>query len=202
MIQLLVATQNRGKVKEYRELLADLGAEISWLSLWDVGLGDMDVEETGSTFEENARIKAAAYREVSGLITLADDSGLCVDIIDGDPGIYSARYGSPDVTTDQGRYELLLENLKHVPPERRSARFECVVAIAPPGQDIEVAHGKIEGYIAAAPRGEHGFGYDPVFQLPNGRTMAELTPNEKHLISHRARALGAALPILKRLLEE
>ncbi len=202
MIQLLVATQNRGKVKEYRELLADLGAEISWLSLWDVGLGEMDVEETGLTFEENARIKAAAYREVSGLITLADDSGLCVDIIDGDPGIYSARYGSPDVTTDQGRYELLLENLKHVPPERRSARFECVVAIASPGEEIEVAPGKIEGYIAASPRGEHGFGYDPVFQLPNGRTMAELTPNEKHLISHRARALGAALPILKRLLAE
>ena len=201
MIQLLVATQNRGKVKEYRELLADLG-DISWLSLWDVGLGEMDVEETGSTFEENARLKAAAYREVSGLITLADDSGLCVEIIDGDPGIYSARYGYPEVTTDQGRYQLLLEKLKHVPHDRRTAHFECVVAIAAPGQEIEVTHGQIDGHIAEAPRGDYGFGYDPVFELPNVRTLAELTPNEKHLISHRARALGAAIPILKRLLSE
>jgi XTP/dITP diphosphohydrolase len=202
MIQLLVATQNRGKVKEYRELLADLGAEISWLSLWDVGLGEMDVEETGATFEENARIKATAYREVSGLTTLADDSGLCVDIIDGEPGIYSARYGFPEVATDEGRYQMLLDKLKNVPHDRRTAHFECVVAIAAPGQEIQVAHGQIDGHIADVPHGDYGFGYDPVFELPNGRTMAELAPNEKHLISHRARALGAALPILKQLLSD
>jgi len=199
MTDLLVATQNRGKLDEYRDMLNELG-DINWLSLWDVGLAGMEVEESGSTFEENARLKAVAYAEATGIFTLADDSGLMVDALDGAPGIYSARYGAPAAGSDQERYDLLLHNLQGVPHEKRTARFVCVIAMASPGQPVHFAPGSVEGHIATAPRGEHGFGYDPVFLLPDGRTMAQLSPDEKHIISHRGNALRAALPILRELL--
>lgn len=196
MIDLLVATQNPGKLKEYRDLLHSLNA-VRWLSLRDVQLDHMHVEEHGTTFEENARIKAAAYGQASGLLTLADDSGLVVDALDGAPGVYSARYGAPEVTTEIGRYELLLKNLSGIEADQRLAHFVCVVAIYAPNQPIKVAYGKVDGAIAFAARGIHGFGYDPVFLLPDGRTMAEIPPLEKHQISHRGLALQAALPLLQ-----
>ena len=202
MTKLLVATQNKHKIEEYRYMLQELG-EVEWLSLTDVGLGDMEVEENGTSFAENARIKAYAYQEASGLITFADDSGLVVDALDGAPGIYSARYGSPEVTTDKGRYNLLLKNMIDVPEAERTARFMCVVAIALPGQsltDIPVVEGTVEGAIGFEARGEYGFGYDPVFQLADGRMLAELPPTEKNQISHRANALTNALPHLRNLL--
>jgi XTP/dITP diphosphohydrolase len=198
-MRLLVATQNRHKIKEFSELLADL-PDITWLSLDDVGLAGLDVAETGTTFAENAALKAQAYCQASGLVTMADDSGLIVDALDGAPGVYSARYGGPAVTTDRERYELLLKNLAAIPQAKRTARFACVVAIAVPGQPIEFAYGTVEGHIADGPRGNNGFGYDPVFLLPDGRTLAEYTSPEKNQISHRARALQAALPILRRVL--
>lgn len=201
MTDLLVATQNRGKLDEYRDMLDALG-DINWLSLWDVGLAEMEVEESGSTFEENARLKAATYVEAAGIFTLADDSGLVVDALEGAPGVYSARYGAPAVTTDQERYALLLHNLQNVPHAKRTARFVCVIAIAPPGQPIQLASGSVEGHIATAPHGSNGFGYDPVFLLPDGRTMAQLPPDEKHVISHRGNALRDALPILRKLLRK
>lgn len=202
MTKLLVATQNIHKLAEYRYMLQSLG-DMEWLSLADVGLGDMEVEENGHSFAENARIKAYAYQQASGLITFADDSGLVVDALDGAPGIYSARYGRPEVTTDQGRYELLLKNMADVPQSERTARFMCVVAIALPNQaqhDIPVVSGTVEGAIGYVPKGGHGFGYDPVFQMPDGRMLAELPPTEKNKVSHRANALTNALPILRELL--
>lgn len=197
-LKLLVATQNQHKVEEYREMLHGLG-DITWLSLWDVDLGNMQVAETGATFESNARLKADAYCKASGLITLADDSGLVVDALNGEPGVYSARYGAPEAVTDQDRYRLLLHKLRGVSHSRRAARFECVVAIAVPNGNIQVAYGTVEGRIADAPCGQNGFGYDPVFILEDGRTMAQLSSQEKNQISHRGRALQAALPILRKL---
>ncbi len=197
MTQLLVATQNRHKVQEYRDLLAELDT-IDWLSLWDVNLNNMQVDETGTSFEANAHLKADAYCQASGLITLADDSGLVVDVLDGEPGIYSARYGG--LKTDQERYQLLLKKLADTPHSQRTARFECAVAIAVPDHPIEITRGTLEGHIADAPRGENGFGYDPIFLLSDGYTLAELSAADKNQISHRARALQAALPILRRVL--
>ncbi|MFP4321425.1 MAG: RdgB/HAM1 family non-canonical purine NTP pyrophosphatase [Anaerolineales bacterium] len=196
-MQLLVATGNPGKLQEYRELLADLPVE--WLSLQDAGLADMDVEETGRSFEENARLKASAYHAASGLLTLADDSGLVVDALGGAPGIYSARYGAPEAKTDEDRYTKLLSALENVPDNQRRAHFVCIIAIAAPGFPLQTVEGRVAGHIARAPRGSHGFGYDPVFVTEDGRTAAELPPEEKHRISHRGEALRAALPVLKRI---
>ncbi len=197
MTKILVATRNAGKLREYAEMLS--GLNVDWLMLSDLGI-DTEVEETGSTFEENARLKAVAYAQESGLPTLADDSGLEVDALDGAPGIYSARYGEPGLD-DQGRYQRLLKDLDGVPPEQRSARFRCVVAICTPGGDIHTAAGACEGQIAFEPKGTHGFGYDPVFQVTElGKRMAELEPQIKNQISHRARALEAIRPTLTRLL--
>lgn len=199
MKHLLVATRNPGKLNEYRQLLDDL-PDVTWYSLADVGLDDMEVAETGTTFAENARLKAHAYMQAAGLITLADDSGLVVDALDGAPGVYSARYGKPQVTTAEGRYQLLLDNLADVPPADRTARFVCVIAIALPGQsmdEVAVVEGTIEGRIGYNPRGDNGFGYDPVFELPDGRTLAELPSEEKNPISHRGRALQKAEPLLR-----
>ncbi|MBI5931199.1 MAG: RdgB/HAM1 family non-canonical purine NTP pyrophosphatase [Chloroflexi bacterium] len=195
--QLLVATKNQGKLKEYQEILDGLG-DIEWLSLWDVGLGHMEVEETGATFEENAGLKAEAYANAAGMLTLADDSGLVVDALNGAPGVYSARYGAPEAATDIQRYQLLLKNLASVEMPQRTARFACVVGIGLPEQAPEFAVGYVEGHVGFEPRGSNGFGYDPVFLLPDGRTMAELPSDEKHRISHRGRALQAALPILQK----
>jgi len=188
-MKLLVATTNPGKLGEYRDMFTDLAVE--WVSLRDVGLADMDVEETGTTFEENARLKADAYCRASGLVTLADDSGLVVDALNGEPGVYSARYGAPSAQSDQDRYTLLLSKLAGVPDAQRSARFVCVVAVAAPHTATITAQGALAGSIGYAPRGTNGFGYDPIVIIPDGRTVAELPPAEKHAISHRGNALRA-----------
>ncbi len=197
--KLLIATRNPGKLREYRALLADLSLEI--VDLDQVGIREQ-IPETGETFAENAIQKATTYARWSGLWTWADDSGLEVDALGGEPGVRSARYAGPNAT-DADRYRLLLERMADVPPGRRTARFRCVIAIATPEGRVETAEGSCEGEIALAPRGSHGFGYDPVFYLPtHGCTMAELPPEEKNRISHRARAAQAARQILERLLAE
>jgi XTP/dITP diphosphohydrolase len=204
VVKLLVATNNPGKVREYEELLADLSLpreiEIHITFPRQEGLV-LEVEESGETFKENARLKARAFARASGLLTLADDSGLEVDALCGAPGVRSARYGGPHAD-DVDRYRKLLKALTEVPAGRRSARFRCVVAIALPDGTVYTADGACEGQIGFAPRGEHGFGYDPVFVVAgyDGRTMAELTPEVKNRISHRARAVTAARPVLIQLL--
>ena len=197
MTKLLIATNNPGKVREYEELLADLPVEITFPAQEGVGL---EVEETGLTFEENARIKALAFAQATGLLTLADDSGLEVDALGGAPGVHSARYAGPGAS-DIDRYQKLLTELEEVPTGGRSARFRCVVAIVQPDGTVYTADGACEGEIGFEPRGEHGFGYDPVFVVEGyaGQTMAELDPEIKNRISHRARAVEAARPILTQL---
>lgn len=195
--KLLIATNNAGKWQEYALLLADL--PIALASPVDEGLVS-PVEEHGTTFAENAILKARAYCRLSGLPALADDSGLEVDALDGAPGIYSARYAGEGVS-DADRYNKLLAALSDLPAERRSARFRCVIALALPDGTLLTAEGTCEGIIATAPRGEHGFGYDPIFYLPAlGCTMAELSPEVKNRISHRARAVMSIKPALRRLL--
>jgi XTP/dITP diphosphohydrolase len=197
---LLLATHNPGKVREYEALLADLPLEITYLDREGI---DFDVEETGSSFAENALLKARAYAGASGLLTLADDSGLEVDALGGEPGVYSSRYAGPGAS-DASRYRLLLRKLQDVPWEGRDARFRCVVVVARPDGTARTAEGVCEGVIAFAPRGTHGFGYDPVFYLPQcGCTMAELSAEVKNRISHRGRAVQRARAILQEwLLEE
>ena len=171
------------------------GLPFALVSLADAGMTS-EVAETGATFAENATLKARAYAEASGLLALADDSGLEVDALGGEPGVRSARFGGEDLT-DRQRYELLLANLANVPAAARTARFRCVIAIAEPSGEISLADGKVEGMIALAPRGHEGFGYDPVFLVPDrGVTMAELPAAEKNRISHRAEAGTEARRIL------
>lgn len=202
MTKLLVGTNNPGKVREYEELLTDLPETLEVTFLAREGL-TLEVEESGETFEENARIKALAYAQASGLISLADDSGLEVDALGGAPGVHSARYAGP-ATSDVDRYRKLLDTLANIPAGQRSARFRCVVALALPDGTVHTADGFCEGEIGFAPRGEHGFGYDPVFVAKGhgGRTMAELPPDVKNEISHRARALLAIQPVLRKLILE
>ncbi len=166
----------------------------------DMGIS-LDVEETGDTYEENAAIKARAFASASGLLTLADDSGLEVDALGGGPGVRSARYSTSG--SDGDNVDHLLKNLSQVSDEARTAKFVCVVAIAGPSEDIEFSRGECEGAIARERRGEGGFGYDPVFLL-TGRdvTMAQLTMDDKNRISHRARAVRKAIPVIKSRLEE
>lgn len=191
MKQILIATSNQHKVGEYRALLRDLPFE--YIGLDDVGITD-EVAETGDTFEANARIKAEAYCELSGLLTLADDSGLVVDALDGAPGVYSARYGG---VTGAAQLALVLQQLGDRPLSERTARFVCVIALAVPGGNTLTVEGTVEGAIAFEPRGTHGFGYDPIFLLPEqGQTMAELPAEEKNRISHRAQAVAAVRPLL------
>lgn len=194
---LLIATHNRGKVREYQALLADLPLQVT--SLDEQGI-DFEVEETGATFEENARLKAQAYAAHSGLLTWADDSGLEVDALGGAPGVFSARYGAPAARTDSERYRLLLQQLAATAEAERTARFRCVVALAWPDGRTVATHGVCEGRIAAAPRGDHGFGYDPIFLVEDfgyALTMAELPAEVKNRISHRARASRAARDMLQ-----
>lgn len=197
-IKLLVATNNPGKVREWQELLAGLPVEITFPA--QEGL-DLEVHESGETFEENARLKALAYAQASGLLTLADDSGLEVDALGGAPGVRSARYAGP-AATDADRYRKLLAALAAVPPGQRAARFRCVVALARPDGAVYTADGVCEGEIGFAPRGEHGFGYDPIFLVRGcgGQTMAELPPDIKNRIGHRGRAVTAVRPILEKLI--
>ena len=197
MIKLLVATNNPGKVREYEALLKGLPMTLTYPAQEGI---DIEVEERGSTFAENARLKAAAYARASGLLTLADDSGLEVDALGGEPGTRSARYAGQGAS-DEDRYRLLLSKLEGVPWEQRTACFRCVIAVAMPQGEVRTAVGTCEGVIAFEPKGEHGFGYDPVFYMPqHGQTMAELEPEIKNRISHRAQAAEGARRILQELL--
>lgn len=191
---LLLATTNPHKVDEYRAILSDL--PFTLLSLNDIQL-DMDVEETGTTFRENAELKARAYAQASGMLSLADDSGLEIDALDGAPGVYSARFAGVDATYEE-RFDILLTQLQDVPVERRTARFRCVISLAEPSGYLRSVDGTIEGVIADAPRGKNGFGYDPIFLVPAlGKTTAELTPEHKNKISHRGRAAQLARELLE-----
>ena len=187
--KLLLATNNKGKVREYKSLLREIPFEIVAPS--ELGI-TTEVDETGSSFEENARLKAATLAASSRLLTLADDSGLEVDALGGKPGVLSARYAG-EGASDEDRVNYLLEKLKDVPEGERGARFRCVIAIANPDGSIHTFSGECRGVIAIRPRGSNGFGYDPVFYVPElGKTMAELAPEEKNKISHRARAAEKA----------
>ncbi|MCL4396007.1 MAG: XTP/dITP diphosphatase [Chloroflexi bacterium] len=195
--RLLIATHNRGKVAEYQELLAGLPFEL--VSLDQVGIAD-EVEENGSTFAENARAKAVEYARRSGMPALADDSGLEVDALGGEPGVRSNRYAGPN-KSDADRNAFLLDKLREVPRARRTARFRCVIAIAAPGRAVHESEGTCEGVIEFAPRGSNGFGYDPIFYFPElDATMAELPAEVKNRVSHRGRAVQRAREILRRLL--
>lgn len=194
MERLLIATHNRGKLREYQELLGDLDFEL--LTLDDVGIRE-DVEETGATFEENARLKSDKYARTSGLLTLADDSGLEVDALGGEPGVYSKRYAG-EHKSDAERNKYLLGKLSAVPPRGRTARFRCVIVIADPQGDTWTTEGTCEGEIALEPRGTNGFGYDPIFVVAGGsRHLAEFSSAEKNRISHRGRAAVNAREILR-----
>ncbi|MFN3332365.1 MAG: RdgB/HAM1 family non-canonical purine NTP pyrophosphatase [Caldilinea sp.] len=194
---LLVATHNVGKAREYMQLLADLPVVITWLD--QVGIRE-SVDETGATFTENALLKARYYAEVSKLLTWADDSGLEVDALGGRPGVLSARYGGKNVT-DRERCMALLHELEDVPDEARTARFRCVIAIATPDGQAWTAEGAVEGLILRAPRGDNGFGYDPIFLTSQyQKSMAELPPEIKNQVSHRAMAAREARLLLARLL--
>jgi len=193
MRSLLLATTNPHKIEEYRAIFADLPFEL--LSLSDIAL-DMDVEETGTTFQQNAELKALAYAYASNLLSLADDSGIEIDALDGAPGVYSARFLGPDVSYGE-RFAYILERLHDVPVVQRTARFRCVISIAEPSGYCCSVDGTIEGFIADEPRGIHGFGYDPLFLVPEfGKTTAELPPEVKHRISHRGRAAVLARALL------
>ena len=195
--RLLVATHNTGKVREYRELLALLPLEVTYLDAEGIAL---DVEETGATLAENAVLKARTYAAASGLWAWADDSGLEVDALRGAPGVLSARFAGPG-SSDADRYRKLLDALAGVPWSQRGARFRCTVAIATPAGDVRVAEGTCEGIIAFGPAGQNGFGYDPVFYMPEySATMAQLAPEHKNVISHRGRATQAALLPLQEML--
>ncbi|HEU0167194.1 MAG TPA: RdgB/HAM1 family non-canonical purine NTP pyrophosphatase [Chloroflexota bacterium] len=195
MRRLVVATQNRHKLEEYRDLLAGMPFELC--SLADLGVSD-DVDETGTTFEENARIKAEAYRDLTGTLCLADDSGIEVDAINREPGVHSRRWAG-DVD-DAERNRLLLERIKDVPEERRTGRFRCAIAVAEPGRETVVVEGAVEGRIAWEPKGPNGFGYDPIFFVPElGMTLGEAPAAVKNGLSHRARAAAKAKAVLPQL---
>ncbi len=187
--RLLLATNNPGKVREFRRLLA--GAPFVVETPAEAGIA-LDVAETGSSYAENAALKARAFASAGGRLALADDSGIEVDALDGAPGMYSARFGG-DGLDDRGRTALLLEKLAGVPMGRRGARYRAVVAVAGPDGSVELFEGVQEGRIGFAPRGEHGFGYDPVFITEDGRVQAEIDDAEKDRISHRGQAVRAAL---------
>ena len=192
--RLLIATGNPGKIREFRALF-DAHVESEWelVAPADVGLKDFTVVEDGDTYAENAGRKARSYANAAGLPALADDSGIEVDALDGAPGLYSARYAGEDSDDAANRAKMLRE-LADVPAERRAARFRCVTALAfPYTTNLRLGEGVVEGSIAMDERGDLGFGYDPLFALPDGRRMAELDVAEKNRISHRARALANAV---------
>jgi XTP/dITP diphosphohydrolase len=203
MNKLLIATTNPGKLEEFFTLLADLPAEL--ITPKDLGL-DLRVEETGASYADNATLKAQAYCTASGLLTLADDSGLEVEALGGAPGIFSARYAPKPEATDAVRRKYLLNNLKGKPRPWK-AEFHAVVAIAVPPPElnfamrVEVIEGICRGEIVPHEKGTNGFGYDPIFYFPGyNHTMAELSMEEKNQVSHRARAITSALPVLRSLL--
>ncbi|HEX9976458.1 MAG TPA: XTP/dITP diphosphatase [Dehalococcoidales bacterium] len=183
--KLLLATNNRGKIEEYRRLLKDITFEL--VTLADVGI-TAEVVEVGESLEENARLKATLLSAQSGLLAMADDSGLEVDALGGEPGRLSARYAG-EGASDKDRINYLLSRLKDVPWEKRTARFRCVIAVATPSGEVALCSGECRGRITFEPKGSQGFGYDPVFYLPElDQTMAELPMEVKNKISHRGQA--------------
>ena len=193
MPKLLLATNNQAKVREYRSLLQNLPFKL--VTPFEEGIS-ITVDEVGKSLEENARLKATVLAAKSQLLTLADDSGLEVDALGGEPGVLSARYAGEDAD-DKDRINYLLSRLEGVPREERSARFRCVIAIATPDGEVEFCSGECPGFITLEPRGEQGFGYDPVFYLPQlDKTMAELPLEAKNRVSHRGQAARKALRVL------
>jgi XTP/dITP diphosphohydrolase len=198
MHRLLLATHNQGKIVEYRRLLAELPLAVTYLDAEGISV---QVEEAEPTFAGNAIHKARTYAQLSGLWTWADDSGLEVDALGGRPGVHSARYGGLQAS-DAERVQKLLAELGRFPDRTWTARFHCVVAISMPDGEVRTCAGSVEGLIVDQPRGRYGFGYDPVFYLPEyGATMAELRPEIKNQISHRGRAAAAAKALLAEMLQ-
>ena len=194
--KLLLGTNNQAKVREYRSLLP--GYDYELVTLAEQGIS-IEVEETGESLEENARLKATVTARESRLLTLADDSGLEVDALGGEPGRLSARYAGENAT-DRGRIEYLLQRLDGVTWGNRTARFRCVIALATPDGKVEFCSGECPGLITLEPRGEQGFGYDPIFYLPElDKTMAELPLEQKNKISHRGQAARKAAQVLRNM---
>ena len=195
--KLLLATNNQAKVGEYRSLLKNLSLEL--VTLAEQGITTI-VDEMGKSLEENARLKATVLAAESQLVALADDSGLEVDALAGEPGRLSARYAG-EGASDRDRVNYLLSRLEGVPWEKRIARFRCVIAVATPSGEVEFCSGECRGFITFEPRGEQGFGYDPIFYLPElGKTMAELPLEIKNQVSHRGQAARKAYQVLERLM--
>lgn len=192
--QLLIATRNEGKVTEFKSLIGD---DVEVVSMRDAGLESP--EETGSTFAENAMLKADHAARSKGMIAVADDSGIVVDALEGAPGVFSARFAGPDAS-DKDNRALLLDRLHATPLPSRSARFVCVIAVVHPDGRHRTFEGTLEGAVAERERGGGGFGYDAVFELEDGNTVAELPPDAKNRISHRANALENALPYIRELI--
>lgn len=198
MKKLLIATNNKGKLLEFQDLLKDTGIEL--ITPADIAL-DIDVEEDGATYTENAVKKAVAFAQASGLISLADDSGLEVDALDGAPGLYSARYHPRPGANDADRRAYMLENLKDK-PRPWTAHFHATIAIATSEKNVEVVEGDCYGEIIPHERGTGGFGYDPIFLFPElNKTMAELEMEEKNRLSHRAKAVMNAIPVLRKIFD-
>jgi len=186
-MKVVLASKNKHKLVEISKITEKFGIELVLQS--DIGI-DIDVEETGTTFEENSFLKADAVMKATGLPALADDSGIAVDALNGEPGIYSARYGFDESLDDWGRLLLLLKNTEQVPDGQRQAQFVCVITMVTPDGQVIQARGEIHGELTREARGENGFGYDPIFYYPPfGKTTAEMLPEEKNQVSHRARAL-------------
>ena len=194
-MKVVLASKNPHKLVEINKITEKFGFELVLQS--QLG-GDIDVEENGTTFEENSFIKAVAVMKATGLPALADDSGIAVDALNGEPGIYSARYGFDPSLDDRGRLELLLKNTEQVPDGQRQAQFVCVITMVTPDGQVIQARGEIHGELTREPRGENGFGYDPIFFYPPlGKTTAELSAEEKNAVSHRANALKSFYEKLK-----
>ena len=186
-MKIVLASKNPHKLVEINEITQKFGFELVLQS--ELGV-DLDVEENGTTFEENSLIKAKAVMEATGLPALADDSGICVDALGGAPGVYSARYGGDESLDDWGRLQLLLKNMEDVPDGQRQAKFVCVITMVTPEGGLIQARGEIHGELLRAPAGENGFGYDPIFYYPPaGMTTAEMPSDEKNQVSHRGNAL-------------
>ncbi len=194
-MKVVLASKNKHKLEEISQITRKFDMELVLQS--ELGV-DIDVEETGTTFEENSFLKAEAVMKATGLPALADDSGIAVDALNGEPGIYSARYGFDPTLDDWGRLLLLLKNTEHVPDGKRQAQFVCVITlVTPEGQTIQ-ARGEVHGELLRAPAGENGFGYDPIFYYPPfGKTLAQATAEEKNQVSHRANALKVLYQKLK-----
>ena len=195
-MKVVLASKNKHKLVEISQITEKFGFELILQS--ELGV-DIDVEETGTTFEENSFLKAEAVMKATGLPALADDSGIAVDALNGEPGIYSARYGFADTLDDWGRLELLLKNTEHVPDGQRQAQFVCVITMVTPDGEVIQARGEIHGELLRAPVGKNGFGYDPIFYYPPmGMSTAEMSPEDKNQVSHR----GNALKVLNEKLKE